>query len=102
MGKDKRPRKRRAPDPNPPEDQEPQRQTQEKADLLPPARRPPTAVAAETPPLPPRPPRAQPAVASTRPVLWQLLQGLRTAIGVMLDAADAAADTIRQRLESSH
>ncbi len=94
MGKDKRPRKRRAPDPNPPEDQEPQRQTQEKA--------PPTAVAAQTPPLPPRPPRAQPVVASTRPVLWQLLQGLRTAIGVMLDAADAAADTIRQRLESSH
>ena len=101
MGKDKRPRKRRAPDPNPPEDQEPQRQTLEKADLVPPARRPPTAVAAETPPLPPRPPRAQPVVSSTRPLLFQFLQGLRSMIGVMLDAADAAADTIRQRLEGA-
>src|SRR5947199_81207 len=41
-----------------------ERQTQEKAELVPPARRPPTAVGAATPPRPPpppRPPRSRPS-----------------------------------------
>src|SRR5207247_10939602 len=59
MGKGRGPRKRRDAVNEPADsEKEIERQTQEKAELVPPARRPPTAVGAETPPPPPRePPR---------------------------------------------
>src|SRR5437867_6564844 len=78
-----------------------ERQTQEKAELVPPARRSPTAVGAETPPLPPRePPRAHhaPVPERDRPVLLQVLDSLRTAVGVMLDIADTAAEAITRQV----
>src|SRR6266516_897037 len=55
MGKGKGPRKRRDSISNQPSESEKdtERQTQEKADLVPPARRPPTAIGAGTPPPPP-------------------------------------------------
>lgn len=34
-----------------------------------------------------------------RPVLYELLQTIRTAVGAMLDIADAAAEAITRRLE---
>ena len=71
MGKDKRPSKRKAPEPIP-EAREPVRQTEE---------------------IVPR------VAVHTRPLLFRLIQGVRTAIGIMLDAADAAAESIRQNLE---
>jgi hypothetical protein len=37
--------------------------------------------------------------APSRPVLYDLLQTLRTAVGAMLDIADAAAEAITRRLE---
>ncbi len=77
-------------------------QTQEKGELVPPARRPPTAVGAETPPLPPREPpgsRPAPLPERQRPVLFRFLRSLRTAVGAMLDVADAAAQAITKRLE---
>jgi len=75
MGKGKDPRRRRAPKPDATSDAlEPQRQTQEKVDLVPP------------------PP-------GRRPLLFRVLQSVRAVLGVMLDAADAAADTIRRGLE---
>jgi hypothetical protein len=43
------------------------------------------------------PPRSDPA--PSRPVLYELLQTIRTAVGAMLDIADAAADAITRRLE---
>src|SRR5213596_621062 len=88
-----------------------ERQTQEKAELVPPARRPPTAVGAETPPLPPKePPRSppppspspqrRPVVSERQPLaLTDLVQALRMAVGVLLDVADAAADVIVRGLE---
>jgi hypothetical protein len=104
MGKGKNPRKRRDPekDASARGEGEPQRQTQERVELIPPARRPPTAVGAETPPLPPRePPRSHraPVPERDRPVLFQLLQGLRNAVGAMLDIADAAAEAITKGLQ---
>ncbi len=80
-----------------------ERQTQEKAELVPPARRPPTAVGAATPPRPPpppRPPRSRPSPpeAHRRPILFRLLQDLRAAVGAGLDLADAAADAITKSL----
>jgi len=80
-----------------------ERQTQEKAELVPPARRPPTAVGAATPPRPPpppRPPRSRPSPpeAHRRPILFRLLQDLRAAVGAGLDLADAAADAITKTL----
>lgn len=104
MGKGKNPRKHRDPDKdaNASGEAEPERQTQEKAGLVPPARRPPTAVGADTPPLPPRePPRPQgaPVPEPNRPVLFQLLQGLRNMVGAVLDVADAAAEAIITGLE---
>jgi hypothetical protein len=96
MGKAKKPRK-----PKPPVDEqaEPERETQPKSELVPPGRRPPTAVGTETPPPPePVPSRPRPT-PSSRPVLWELLQTLRTAVGAVLDLADAAAEAITKRLE---
>jgi len=103
MGKDKKPRKPTAatPDQSPRSDEEPERQTQAKSELVPPARRPPTAVGADTPPPPPEPVRLPQRHLPTprRPVLFELLQTLRTAVGAMLDIADAAADAIMKRIE---
>lgn len=101
MGKGKSPRKRREPGRQPSaEEPEPERQTQERVDLVPPARRPPTALGAETPPLPPREPRSRPAALErARPALSRLVQGLRTALGAMLDIADVAADAITRGLQ---
>ena len=77
-----------------------ERQTQEKAELVPPAGRPPTAVGAATSPRPPRPPRSRPSPpeAHGRPILFRLLQDLRAAVGAGLDLADAAADAITKSL----
>ncbi len=104
MGKGKKPRKRRAPDvhENPDMEKEVEGQTQEQAALVPPARRPPTAVGAETPPPPPRePPRSVPAPVPERrrPTLFRLVAAIRTVVGAMLDIADAAADAITKTLE---
>jgi len=112
MGKGRGPRKRRDAVNEPADsEKEIERQTQEKAELVPPARRPPTAVGAETPPLPPKePPRSPPPPSPSpqrRPVvserqrlaLTDLVQALRMAVGVLLDVADAAADVIVRGLE---
>lgn len=37
--------------------------------------------------------------APSRPVLYDLVQTLRTAVGAMLDIADAAAEAITRRIE---
>jgi hypothetical protein len=101
MGKDKSPRQRkvRKPSSTSADEQEPERIPEEKGALVPPARRPPTAVAAETPPLPPREPLPESVSALARPLLFQLLRGLRQAVGLMLDAADEAASRIKQGLQ---
>lgn len=94
MGKGKNPRKPKDPQPeNDAGEEQPEPQTESKAEFVPPARRPPTAVGAETPPPPP------PEPLRSRPVLRQLLGTLRNAVGRMLDLADAAAETIRKGLE---
>jgi hypothetical protein len=110
MGKNKRPRKPKppAPDENP-SDEELEPPTQAKGELGPPARRPPTAVGTEAPPPAPREPIRLPqprsplperrGPAPSRPVLYELLRTIRTAVGAMLDIADAAAEAIRSRLE---
>jgi hypothetical protein len=103
MGKDKRPRKPKPPAlEQSPSDEELVHPTQSKGDLQPPARRPPTAVGADSlPPLPHRPtlpPRRDPP-ARARPVLYELLATIRAAVGAMLDIADAAAHAITERLE---
>src|SRR6266480_646421 len=107
MGKGRGPRKRRDAVNEPADSEEEiERQTQEKAELVPPARRPPTAVGAETPPLPPKePPRSppppspspqrRPVVSERQPLAFtDLVQAIRMAVGVLLDVADAAADVI--------
>ena len=85
MGKDKKPRKPKAatPDQSPTSNEELERQTQ----------------ASEL--VPPEPVRLpEPRIATPRrPVLFELLQTIRTAVGAMLDIADAAADAIMKRLE---
>ena len=70
--------------------------TQEKAELVPPVRRPPTAVGTGTPPPPPPRPRPSgPAPAPHgRPMLWYLLQAVRRSLAAVVDLADAAADVI--------
>jgi len=70
--------------------------TQEKAELVPPVRRPPTAVGTGTPPPPPPRPRPSgPAPAPHgRPMLWYLLQSVRRSLAAVVDLADAAADVI--------
>ena len=112
MGKGRGPRKRRDAVNEPADNEnEIERQTQEKAELVPPARRPPTAVGAETPPLPPRePPRPPPARSPSpqrRPVvserqplaLTDVVQAIRMAVAALLDVADAAANVIVRGLE---
>src|SRR5207302_9941389 len=79
-------------------------QTQEKAELVPPVRPPPTAVGTGTPPPPPPRPRPSgPAPAPHgRPVLWHLLQAVRRSIGALVDLADAAADVIVKGGQGEH
>ncbi len=59
--------------------------------LVPPSRRPPTAIATDTPP-PPRPSHVARARAANAPWLLRALGGL---VSAALDAADAAGDAIR-------
>ena len=102
MRKGKKPDKNRPPpkDKDSGAEEQFERQTQEKVELVPPARRPPTAVGAGTPPLPPRPSRPSHSAPEPhrRPALFRLLQDLRTAVGAALDLADAAADAITKIL----
>src|SRR5437588_10229341 len=76
-----------------------ERQTQEDVELVPPARRPPTAVGAGTPPLPPRPsgPSRSTPEPYRRPALFRLLQSVRAAVGAVLDLAAAAVDVGTKR-----
>ncbi len=113
MGKGKSPRKRRDSISNQPSESEKdtERQTQEKADLVPPARRPPTAIGAGTPPPPPdeplRPaptpspsPQRRPVVSEHHPpALAEVVHAIRLAVGALLDFADAAAEAIAKRIE---
>ena len=86
MGKDKKPRKPKAatPDQSPRSDEDSERETQAKGELV-----------------PPEPVRLPQRRVSTprRPVLFGLLQTIRTAVGALLDIADAAADAIMKRIE---
>jgi len=96
MGKGKKPRKPRS------SEEELERPTQAKGELVPPARRPPTAVGTDAPPPPPREPlglRQRRPPAPSRPVLFELIQTIRAAVGAMLDIADAAAEAITKRIE---
>src|SRR5258706_681887 len=102
MGKGKMPRKRRPPMKNePPEgEKDVERQTQEQGELVPPGRRPPTAVGAETPPPPPQEPaRLRPAPERRRPVLFRGFQAVRRAAGTIIEPAQAAAEAISKRSE---
>lgn len=101
MGKGRRPRK-----PKDSASEEFERQTEPKGELVPPPRRPPTAVGAETPETPPPPPPPSPPPVRvrsrhtpSRPVLAELFQTLRTAALALLDIADAAAEAITKQLE---
>jgi hypothetical protein len=100
MSKGKGPRKRRQPAPEQPpadDEKEIERQTEAKAELIPPAWRPPTALGADTPSLPPRePPGAPlPARVQRQPFgLVEFVNALRDALGKLLDLADATADAI--------
>ena len=110
MRKGKGPRKYREGVSNEPsEEKEIERQTQEKAELVPPARRPPTAIGAETPPPPREPPRPPPPPSPSpqrRPIvlerprsaLGELVSAVRLAVGALLDLADAAADVITKQI----
>ncbi len=110
MGKGEGPRKRREGVSNePPEERERERQTQEKAELVPPGRRPPTAVGAETPPPPREPPRPPPRPSLSpqrRPIvserqrspLVELVSAIRLAVDALLDLADVAADVITKQI----
>ena len=80
MGKGKRPRKPQPPTP----DESPSRDEELEPVSLPQRR---------IPPLQRRSPEP------VQPVLFELLQTLRNAVGVMLDIADAAAEAITKRLE---
>ena len=112
MGKGKSTRKRKDLTTQPGEsEREVERQTQEKAELVPPSRRPPTAVGAEKPPLPPREPpepsprplperqRPRPVRQPARSALGEILAAIRLAAGALLDLADAAADVVRRQIE---
>jgi hypothetical protein len=74
--------------------------TQEKGELVPPVRRPPTAVGTGTPP--PPPPRPRPSgpapVPHGRPMLWYVLQAVRRSLAAVVDLADAAGDVIGRGL----
>lgn len=69
-------------------------QTQAMAELVPPSRKPPTAVGAGTSPWPPRPPRPRRQRTGAGPILG----ALRAGAGVLIDAADALAGTIQRTL----
>ncbi len=101
MRKGKKPEKKKSINSEDSCQEEFERQTQEKAELVPPARRPPTAVGAGTPPLPPRPSRPSHSAPEPhrRPPLFRLLQTVRAAIGAVLDLADAAADAVTKGLQ---
>src|SRR5258705_13226487 len=102
MGKEKMPGKRSPPTNNDPPEGEKDvgRQPQEKGELAPPGRRPPTAVGAETPPPPPpESPRPRPAPERRRPVLFRVFQAVRRAAGTIIDLADAAAEAVTKRSE---
>jgi hypothetical protein len=94
--KNKQPRKSKDPvenkDTGSEEEFEPK--TQEKAELVPPVRRPPTAVGTGTPPPPPRRPSGPAPVPHGRPMLWHVLQAVRRSLAAVIDLADAAADVI--------
>src|SRR5438445_4755624 len=98
MRKGKKPDKNRPPpkDKDSGAEEQFERQTQEKVELVPPARRPPTAVGAGTPPLPPRPSRPSHSAPEPhrRPALFRLLQTVRAAVGAVLDLTDAAVDAV--------
>src|SRR5438045_9483401 len=111
MGKGRGPRKRKDPAPQPPpiDDQPTERHTQDKAELVPPARRPPTAVGAATPPLPPRepprrgllpeqrtPPRRSVRVRE-RIAQGDMLHALLDVTMSLIDRKDAAAEANRRR-----
>src|SRR5436189_5618482 len=101
MRKGKKPEKKKSINSEDSGQEEFERQTQEKAELVPPARRPPTAVGAGTPPRPPRPSRPSPSAPEPhrRPDLFRALQAVRAALGALLDAADAAADAVTKRAQ---
>ena len=90
------------------EEQEFERQTEEKIELVPPNRRPPTAVGAgTTPPKPPRPPAPRPWLQPepprpphrSRPTgIGQLLRDLMSA---GLEAADALFDIVTAALSKA-
>src|SRR5436189_1837680 len=101
MRKGKKPEKKKSINSEDSGQEEFERQTQEKAELVPPARRPPTAVGAGTPPLPPRPsgPSRSTPEPYGRPALFRLLQSVRAAVGAVLDLADAAVDAVTKGLQ---
>ncbi len=78
-----------------------ERRTQDKAELVPPARRPPIAVGVGTPPRPPRPSRPSPSAPEPHrgPALFRALQAVRAALGALLDVADAAVDAVTKGLQ---
>jgi hypothetical protein len=94
MGKGKNPRKRREAVSNEPAEKEIERQTQEKAELVPPRepRHPAPA---------PRPSPQREPVVSERPrsALLGLVSAIRLAVDALLDLADAAADAITKQIE---
>jgi hypothetical protein len=101
MGKGKPPRKRKAPARNASREEEREPLTEPKGDLVPPGRRAPTAVGAETVPLPPREPplpQSEHIRERPRPILWRLLRTLRSTVAAMLDVADAAAAALAKQL----
>jgi hypothetical protein len=67
---------------------------QEHNDLVPPSKRPPTAVGAATPPLPPREPRRH---RSNWPT--DLTEHIRATLSKIFDVADGVADTIKRELK---
>jgi hypothetical protein len=89
MGKRRGPRKPRdsAPKQPPIDDQPIEPLAQEKAHLVPPARRPPSVVGAETRPLP-----------RERSALGELLEVVRAAVVSLLDLADATVEAITKRV----
>ncbi|HYT83265.1 MAG TPA: hypothetical protein VEK86_07435 [Gemmatimonadales bacterium] len=77
--------------------------TEEKAQLVPPGRVPPTAVGAATPPPPPpakRPQSGETPERRRRPALWGALQFVRKALGAVLDVADALAGAVATAVAS--
>jgi hypothetical protein len=81
-------------DKNQPQEEEFEPKTQEKPELVPPVRRPPTAVGTGTPPPPPPRPSGPAPVPHGRPMLWYVLQAVRRSLAAVIDLADAAADVI--------